>query len=449
MISPELQETAIEAYCAPRGYEIVEAIRDIDLSGRFWSRRQVERAITMIEFGAADVLVVARWSRVARNRHDWAIAVDRIESVGGRLESALEPVDVTTSTGRFARGLLAEFAAFEAERYSDMWQEVCRRRLAQGLPSDYMQRFGYIREAGGTYVPDPVIGPLIATAYRRYARGASAASIARWLNKTIPLPSDGPYAAHAAFSSSKLLRLLDRGFGAGVLWTKDGWRQGVHPPVISRRMWESYLRARAQRAQPKSVHVDVDRVLMHGLVFCYCGNAMSTCERAGKGYTFVCSRGAHGSSQLNHCGVRANIVDASVHRWLSNLAEEAAGTEARHHSQAVCERRWQHARELARQMDESVSKAERDALVQVEDAAMWFDPAQRATDLIADWPDMNMDTKRRRLLHLVGRVEIRSATPPQKDRVTVLGWWETSSSPSVNADHAADDVPRVDRAGVT
>ncbi len=38
----------------------------------------------MIEDGRADVIVVWRWSRVSRNRLDWAVAVDRVKTAGGR-----------------------------------------------------------------------------------------------------------------------------------------------------------------------------------------------------------------------------------------------------------------------------------------------------------------------------------------------------------------------------
>ena len=44
----------------------------------------------MIEHGQADAIVVWRWSRVSRNRLDWAVAVDRVEAAGGALESATE-----------------------------------------------------------------------------------------------------------------------------------------------------------------------------------------------------------------------------------------------------------------------------------------------------------------------------------------------------------------------
>ncbi len=134
LISPELQLAAIERHCEANGYAIVSVLEDLDESGRFWKRRQVETAIAMIERREAEVLVVWKLSRVARNRLDWAIALDRVESVGGRLESATEAIDATTSTGRFTRGMLAELSAFESERIGSRSGRMTQgRRVAMGL----------------------------------------------------------------------------------------------------------------------------------------------------------------------------------------------------------------------------------------------------------------------------------------------------------------------------
>jgi site-specific DNA recombinase len=48
MISPELQMAAINEYCRRLKYQIVEVMEDLDLSGRFWRRRQVDAAISRI-----------------------------------------------------------------------------------------------------------------------------------------------------------------------------------------------------------------------------------------------------------------------------------------------------------------------------------------------------------------------------------------------------------------
>lgn len=176
MISPELQMKAVSEYCALRDYEIVRVIEDLDLSGRFWKTRPVDDAIAMLERGDAEVLVVWRWSRVSRNRLDWAMALDRVEVAGGRLESASEGFDTTTATGRFARGMLAEFAAFESDRLADIWREVRDRRISLGLTPFGHEQFGYVKRNGG-YVVDKKTGPSCVSCTAATRRGSPST---RW-----------------------------------------------------------------------------------------------------------------------------------------------------------------------------------------------------------------------------------------------------------------------------
>ncbi len=164
------------------GYEVIEELADIDESGRKWDGRKIETAVTMLEYGVADVLVVARWSRLSRNRVDWALAMDRIEKAGGRVESAIEPVDGATSAGKFTRNIFAEQAAFESDRQGDYARAMHTRRVREGLPTDGQARFGYLRQ-GREYVPDPVTGKILALMYRRYIAGQNFTEITQWLIK--------------------------------------------------------------------------------------------------------------------------------------------------------------------------------------------------------------------------------------------------------------------------
>jgi site-specific DNA recombinase len=170
-ISPELQMAAITQHCRRCGYQLATVLEDLDLSGRVWRGRQFEEALWMLEHDEADVIVVWRWSRVSRNRLDWAVAVDRVEAAGGRLDSATEPFDVGTPTGRFARGMLAEFAAYESDRMGDLWREVRERRARLGLPVTGRAQLGYLK-VGGAYVPDRRTGPVVRNLYRRFNEGS-------------------------------------------------------------------------------------------------------------------------------------------------------------------------------------------------------------------------------------------------------------------------------------
>jgi hypothetical protein len=75
MISPEVQRVAISDYAAARGYEITGWLEGIDESGSrarsaWWPR--LDQAVAAVEAGEYDVILVWKYSRVARHRLRWA-----------------------------------------------------------------------------------------------------------------------------------------------------------------------------------------------------------------------------------------------------------------------------------------------------------------------------------------------------------------------------------------
>ncbi|WP_157936906.1 recombinase family protein [Geodermatophilus chilensis] len=322
MVSPELQDTAIGDYCARAGYTITHRMEGLDESGsrarsRWWAK--LDAAVAMIEAGDVDVIVVWKFSRTARHRLRWAVALDRVETAGGRLESATEQVDVSTSTGRFTRGMLAELNAFEAERIGEQWKEAHERRLSKGLPSRGGPRFGYVRD-GDTYTPDPVTGPLLAGMYADYLEGAGFSTIARRLNRAGQRTLRG-----GPWSSERVADVLDSGFGAGLLSKGSRrditWVPGVHPAVIEAAVWEAYREAReARRGQPNA---GVPLYPLSGLLRCGdCGSSMHA-ARLGRyaGYGYICGRWVKTGQGVCVTVSRAK-VERVVLQWLARYAAE-------------------------------------------------------------------------------------------------------------------------------
>lgn len=315
-ISLELQEHEGREYARRRDYDVVAVEEDAGISGRVWDKRPaVQRVMAMIEAGEADVIVLWKWSRLSRRRLDWAVAADRVESAGGRIESATEPLDVSTSTGRLARGMLTEFAAFESERIGDVWRETHARRIRNGLPATGRPRFGYTysREAG--FQPDPTTGPVLAEMYRTYIQGQSVYALVAELNAgpTRPVAGYGPK-SDGRWSDRTVRRVLDSGFGAGLLRIGDEHHPGVHTPVITLEEWEAYLEARARRRNYR--RIERSEYLLSGLLRCACGSTM-TAGQFGHARTpkYRC-KAAH--EKRRHAGgyVTAALAEEFVMDWV-------------------------------------------------------------------------------------------------------------------------------------
>jgi DNA invertase Pin-like site-specific DNA recombinase len=342
-VSPELQRTAISDHCARRGFTITRWIEGIDESGSrrrspWWAR--LDQAVELVEAGDADVLVVWRFSRTARQRLRWAVAIDRVEVAGGAVESATEPLDTSTASGRLARGMLAEMAAYEAEVIGNTWREVHARRTSRGIPANGKPRFGY-RVVDGIHRPDPDTGPVLASLYRRYVAGESVYTLIEWLNReghrTLPGYSRrGP----GPWTQTTLRRTLDTGFGAGYITVRGSRERGIHEPIIDLPTWEAYQAARASRRTLR--RTERSQYLLSGLMRCMhplpdgspCNSPMGGGQYGSQRQPkFRCLAVAQ---QRRHTGgyVTMQLAEREVFAWLQRAAADvdASGDDVRKRS---------------------------------------------------------------------------------------------------------------------
>jgi len=351
LVSPQIQQTAIENHCKAQGYDLLDIVTDIDKSGRLWKNRQIEDQVARIESGSLDGIVVWKLSRLARDRKDMNVAIDRIESVGGIIESATEPND-RTSSGRFARGVLSEMAAFESERMSDTWREVHEQRSKAGLPHYGPQRLGYsyIPRQGtnkdladrGVYIIDDEQVEIVRELYARYLKGEGLSTLTTWLR------AEGVVGARGKpWSRFGVAYYLRSGFAAGLLHVHnpDGHKdpqnrlcrnsrgscsnrihvQGSHPAIITEQTWHQ-PQAEQQRRRVAPVRSRVPVSKLAGVVICTgCGRPMQLQASSGKPrWAYVCrSKRLTVDGCSNPGWVRRDVCESVAEDWLrSGAADE-------------------------------------------------------------------------------------------------------------------------------
>lgn len=461
-ISLELQEQAGRDYCARMGYDVVAVEADPGISGRTWKRPAVQRVMGMLENGGADVVVLWRWSRLSRNRRDWAVAADRADLAGCTIESATEPNDATAA-GRFARGVMTELAAFESERIGEQWKETHDRRRRLGLPADGGPRYGYDKMPDGSYQPNSIEGPLLAEMYRRYLHGEGFTRIVQWLNQ-----SGHPTKKGSRWSRVVVTHLLDAGFGAGKIiqrptqGDKRDWRireatfhQGAHTPVITADQWDAYVARRLDA--PAAAAVVEPKYVLTGIVFCDdCGAPMHVGNQGLKDYK--CSRATQLRDVPGMYMTRA-LVEQRVQEWVSDLAADVdrrAELLAKRRERRVVQLdnvatldrkitdlrtrlgritvRWSSGGMPDAAYDAAVAQLDADlaALVERRRRAaptdrVEVDPQKIAGDLAADWDDLSVIARRNMLRALIYQVRIqkptRQGTGVWRDRVVIVPSW--------------------------
>ncbi|WP_427870585.1 recombinase family protein [Leucobacter luti] len=320
-ISLELQEIAGRDYCTARGYEVVAVETDEGLSGRTWSKRPaVQRVMDMIERRDAEVIILWKWSRLSRSRKDWALAADRVDLAGGRIESATEPIDTATASGRFARGVMTEYAAFQSEQIGEQWAEVRARRFNLGLPPTGSVPWGWVSKK--THIEaDPDRAPFVPKLFEMYISGHGFSAISAWLNRSSATTING-----RDWIPATVRKLLDSPIHAGLVEYHGEIREGAHEGIIDRDTWAMYERMRKDRTVPmkprKSVH------LLSSLVVCHCGRKRygNTTKARHDGTTiyhsYVCP------STMPHPPRAKTIatwrVDRAVGEWVKTLPLTAA-----------------------------------------------------------------------------------------------------------------------------
>lgn len=314
-ISLELQETAGREYAERYGYEVVAVESDPGLSGRTFNRPGVAAAMDAVERKAAEVIILWKWSRLSRSRLDWYLAADRAQEAGGRIESATEPIDTSTSIGRLARGMMIEIAAFESERAGDQWREAQARRVKLGLTPNGKRRFGYeYDQEHGVHVPDPVTGPILRDLYLRFAAGETLYGLCQWLNREgVPTVKGGPWTA------PNLRQILDRQFAVGRILYQGTWHPGAHEPLITEAEYAAYRQARKLRgARPRSESTEY---LLSGLARCpLCERSLVGAAARRRWWYYRCftSRFVGGH---DHVQIPTHLVDDAVRAWIEERAE--------------------------------------------------------------------------------------------------------------------------------
>ena len=179
--STATQEAAIRAWAEMHGHTIVSVIVEPGKSAhkKHVRRQGLERAMRMVETGAADTLVVWRLDRFMRDAVEFMAHWSRIDAAGGRFASVTESMDTSTALGRLAVMIIATLAEMESEARSERALPWHAHRRGTGMPPTGPVAFGYdrpapntlvINEANAAIVREMVDGILVGDSLRQWAK---------------------------------------------------------------------------------------------------------------------------------------------------------------------------------------------------------------------------------------------------------------------------------------
>ena len=173
------------AAVAGRGWTVVHYAQDAGLSGKTVDHRPgLVEALTMLDRGDADVLVVAKLDRLSRSVVDFAKLMERATKRGWSVVCLDLGVDTSTPSGQLMANVMAAFAQHERALIAERTRasHAVRRQRGQRagqlpeLPEDVRQRIGAEVTAGR---------PLLGMADDLNREGVPTARGGRWHASTI------------------------------------------------------------------------------------------------------------------------------------------------------------------------------------------------------------------------------------------------------------------------
>lgn len=227
--SPDVQTSAMRR--AITGMREVGVIEDIDVSGTHFSREGIDKVRAMARDGQIDAIAVYDVSRFGRDVLESLLVLRELAQSGVTIISACEHIDTSTPAGEMMLINLLNLAQYRAREIGRAWSATIARRAEQGRHHGRPPT-GYRRADDGRLEPDPLLGPVIAEAFRAYAAGAGVRDIRRRIQDAAGL-------AMAATTLKKLLAnptylgiVHSRGPG-GTVETPD-----AHLPLVDADTWQ-------------------------------------------------------------------------------------------------------------------------------------------------------------------------------------------------------------------
>ncbi|MBK6692427.1 MAG: recombinase family protein [Myxococcales bacterium] len=189
-ISLDAKESKCRAHCERLGLPVAAVFRDAGVSGRdtVENRPGLRATIEFATVTPGAVVVVYSISRLARRqRMLWNLLDDR-EGYGLSVSSATESFDTSTPTGRAMLGMIATFAALEADAISERTRDALAEVKAQGrkLGAKSMVELGAVesvRLAKALYESGAFTHRSLADELNR--RGVATAKGGKWWPKTV------------------------------------------------------------------------------------------------------------------------------------------------------------------------------------------------------------------------------------------------------------------------
>jgi DNA invertase Pin-like site-specific DNA recombinase len=328
--SPDVQVASMRDLVQRQGLQEVEVIDDdIDVSGRSFNRKGLDRIRAMVEARQVDVIAVYALSRVGRNLAESLSFIRWLRERGVTIVSATEKIG-DTPEDQFMIGMWLNMAELQGNQIGESWARIIERRARRGQIHGPVSQ-GYIAGPDGTRIPDPILGPAITAMFDSYAAGAPVSEIVAAFALARGKPIDRRNVKEMLRNPVYIGRVVLNSSTGGYIEIPD-----QHPPLVTPDTWRLTQKRLGADQQTPPRHLEPAYSLT-GLGVClHCGyrvQVMHSKENPDRVRRLFCNR----KKQTAACGgvgtplydpVEAAVLD-EVRLHGADLRGNPAAVEAR------------------------------------------------------------------------------------------------------------------------
>jgi site-specific DNA recombinase len=239
--SPKDQRAAIERFCEAKGWRLVAAHDELDVSGNalLEARPGLSQAVTAVLTGTADIILGAHNERLWWNHEVRGQVLRLVREAGGEVWAV--------DTGCLSNGTAAEEFSSEVRTSADKLtrnqnaeksRAAVIRAIERGVPPWPNVTPGYRQRDDRHYEPDPRTAPVVARAFRMRAEGATVAAVRASLR-----------AGGIKLSYHGVCRLLESRVVLGEIHFGKLANLAAHDPIVDRDLWRRVQRVRVPRGR--------------------------------------------------------------------------------------------------------------------------------------------------------------------------------------------------------
>lgn len=224
-----------------------------------------------VRAGEINIIVIYKLDRISRNKRDFWNLVHELKQYNVTISTATQFVEMQTSGGRAATGVMMDFAEYEREIDSERINGQIRAARMAGRWSSAATPYGYAKTQHAELVIAEEEAKRVRYIFERYLIIKSAKQVAIKLNAEFGDKEPGK-----PWHTTHVYRILESIAYKGIVMYKGREYKGIHKPLVTAEQWATAREVAMTNAVAKGEENRIETVAeFKGILKCgHCGGAM-------------------------------------------------------------------------------------------------------------------------------------------------------------------------------